>query len=86
MQMRVIVVISSESVNFFKYDAKLIIECLLGYDSYDLTGKSISKQIEELITLYNHKFSNVNPYERSLGANFKRTAIFWWYIMEYPMC
>lgn len=63
-------VVSSEFVNFFKYDAKLIMECLLRYDSYDLTGKSISKQIEELITLYNHKFSSVNPYERSLGANF----------------
>lgn len=63
-------VISSEFINFFNHNAKLIMERLLGYDSYDLTGKSISKQIGELISLYNHKFSNVNPYEKSLGANF----------------
>lgn len=63
-------VISSEFINFFNHDAKLIMERLLGYDSCDLTGKSISKQIGELISLYNHKFSNVNPYEKSLGANF----------------
>lgn len=61
---------SEEFYTFIKFDANVLIKQLLEINWHVIPKESVEKQLEELLVLYDSKFSKNSPYERSLGASF----------------